>query len=310
MDLSRVQNFPRNWTSMLGPKLCLCDPGTHDACGGGPSRDDVASLVNNLGAAPFLVRQGLDTVLPLLPLDQLHVGCCSTLRVVPRKQVDAERIAVEAGKCDELPAEAHLCQVPDEGLHLGIRHAGGVPVEGRAEVVGQHLMGDRGAHLCCELSGLAQDGLARLHPDAVGIRCKSDGSLDAVVSRALDSVVAFNGPRDIPIEEDVPGTKARGCLPHLRQRHLQGVLEPLAGIDAFGLQDLGHGIRVCHAAGAILPIFVCALPDCLIQWFNTCHCCTLDVRMVDGINVGVDHGGCLGISARNQDQRRVQDVSL
>mmetsp|Transcript_14238 Transcript_14238/g.29865 ORF Transcript_14238/g.29865 Transcript_14238/m.29865 type:complete len:315 (-) Transcript_14238:777-1721(-) len=304
------KSAPCNWTSMLGSKLCLCDPSTHDARGGGPSRDDVAGLVDDLGAAPLLVGEGLYAILPLLALDQLHVGCRAALGIVPREEVDAERVAVEARQRDELPAEAHLCQVPDEGLHLGVRHAGGVPVEGRAEVVGQHLVGHSRAHLRCELGSLAQDGLASLHPDAVGVRREGNGALDAIVGGALDPEVALNRASEIPVEEDIPGAEACRRLPHLRQRHLQAVLEPLAGIDAFGLQDLGHGIWVCHAAGALLPIFVCALLDCLVQWFNTCHCCALDVRMVDGVNVGVNHGGCLGISASNQDQGRVEDVSL
>ena len=38
------------------------------------------------------------------------------------EEVDAEGITVESCQGDELPAEAQLGQVPNEGFHLGIRH--------------------------------------------------------------------------------------------------------------------------------------------------------------------------------------------
>mmetsp|Transcript_127609 Transcript_127609/g.397432 ORF Transcript_127609/g.397432 Transcript_127609/m.397432 type:complete len:238 (-) Transcript_127609:1108-1821(-) len=207
--------------SVLCAELGLRDPRAHDARGGGAPRDDVAGLVDDLGAAPLLVREGLHAVLPLLALDKLHVGGRPALRVVLGKEVDGEGVAVEAGQRDELPAEAHLCQVPDEGLHLGVRHARRVPVEGRAEVVGEHLVRHCRAHRRGKLRGLAQDGLPGLHPDAVRVGREGNGTLDAVLCRAFDAEVALHGARGVPVEEDVPGAEGRGRLPHLRKGHLQ-----------------------------------------------------------------------------------------
>ena len=39
------------------------------------------------------------------------------------EEVDAEGITVETCQGDELPAEAQLRQVPNEGFHLGVGHA-------------------------------------------------------------------------------------------------------------------------------------------------------------------------------------------
>mmetsp|Transcript_127608 Transcript_127608/g.397428 ORF Transcript_127608/g.397428 Transcript_127608/m.397428 type:complete len:339 (-) Transcript_127608:478-1494(-) len=217
---------------------------------------------------------------------------------------------MEAGQRDELPAESHLRQVPDEGLHLGVRHARRVPVEGRAEVVGEHLVRHCRAHRRGELRGLAQDGLPGLHPDAVRVGREGDGALDAVLRGALDAVVALDGARDVPVEEDV--SRAEGCrrLSHLRERHLQGVLQPLAGVDALGLQDLGHGVGEGHATGAVLPVLVRPLADRLEEGLHARDGGALDVRVVDRVDVGVDHGGGLGVGARDQDQGGVQDVGL
>mmetsp|Transcript_26250 Transcript_26250/g.54059 ORF Transcript_26250/g.54059 Transcript_26250/m.54059 type:complete len:519 (-) Transcript_26250:151-1707(-) len=295
---------------MLGVELLLCDTRAHDTCGGLATRDNVAGLVDDLGAAPFLVSQGLHTVLPLLALDKLHVSSCPALGVVPSEEVDAERVAVEARQGDKLPAESQLRKIPDEGLHLGIGHAGGIPVEGGAQVVGEHLVRNRGLHRRGEVLGLAQNGLPRLHPHAVAVGSEGDGALDAEVRGALDAVVALNRARGVPVEVDVAGAESGGGLLHLRQRHLHGILEPLGRVHALRLQNLGHSIGVCHGASALLPVLVGALLDRFVERFDTCHGCALDVGMVDGVYVRVNHGGGLSISARHNDERRVEHIGL
>ena len=130
---------------------------------------------------------------------------------------------MEASQGDELPAEAELGKVPDEGFHLSVSHAGGVPVERGAQVVGQHLVGHRTADLLGELSGLRKDGLAGLHPNAVSIGGEGNGALDAELCGALDSVVALHGAGGIPIEEDVQA-HASSRLLHLIHGHLAGIL--------------------------------------------------------------------------------------
>mmetsp|Transcript_131743 Transcript_131743/g.294797 ORF Transcript_131743/g.294797 Transcript_131743/m.294797 type:complete len:543 (-) Transcript_131743:149-1777(-) len=296
--------------SVLRVELLLRDARAHDPRGGLAARDDVAGLVDDLGAAPFLVSQGLHTVLPLLALDKLHVSSCPALGVVPSEEVDAERVAVEARQGDELPAEAQLREVPDETLHLGVGHAGTVPIEGGAQIVGEHLVGHSGLDLGGELDRLAEDRLARLHPDAVGIRGKRNGTLDAEVSGTLDAVVALDRACGVPIEVDVTGAKGSGGFAHVPQGHLQGVLEPLGRINALRLQHLGHGIRVGHAAGTVLPVLVSTLLDRIEERLAVLDGGTLDVGVVDRIDVGVDHGGGLRIGARDKNQRRVEDVGL
>mmetsp|Transcript_5990 Transcript_5990/g.18925 ORF Transcript_5990/g.18925 Transcript_5990/m.18925 type:complete len:382 (-) Transcript_5990:203-1348(-) len=296
-------------TSMLGAELRLRDAGGHDSGRGEAGRDDVAHLVDDLGAAPLLVRQGLHAHLALLTLDELHVGRRATLRVVAGEQVDGQGIAMEARQRDELPAEAELGEVPDEGLHLGIGHAAVVPVEGGAQVVGEHLVGSCGADLLSELRCLAQDGLAGLHPDAIRIGGEGDGTLDAELRGALDPEVALHGAGDVPIEKQLDA-HGRGGLAHLRKTHLQGVGEPLGGIRALGLQSLGHRVREGHATGTLLPVLVFAALDGLPQRLDTLHGDALDVRVVDGVDVGVDHGRGLRVGARHDDERRVEDVRL
>ena len=96
--------------------------------------------------------------LALLSLDHLHVGAAALGRISLGEVVDAQSVTVEASKSDELPAVAQLGQVPDEGLHLSVAHARGVPVEGWAVVVGQ-------------LRGLvAKRRLRRLHGDSWALR--------------------------------------------------------------------------------------------------------------------------------------------
>mmetsp|Transcript_40457 Transcript_40457/g.104674 ORF Transcript_40457/g.104674 Transcript_40457/m.104674 type:complete len:452 (-) Transcript_40457:157-1512(-) len=295
---------------MLCTELRLGDASAHDACGGLATGDDVAHLVDDLGAAPLLVRQGLDAELALLALDELHVGRGAALGVVAGEEVDAEGIAMETGEGDELPAEAQLRQVPDEGFHLGIRHAGAVPVEGGAKVVGQHLVRRHSTNLRGELRGLAQDGLAGLHPDAVGVRNEGDGALDTELRGTLDPEVALHGAGDVPVEVHVSCAERRGRLPHLGQAHLQGVLQPLRGVCALGLERLGHGVRVGHAAGTLLPVLVRAILDRLVERLHAGVSGSLDVGVVDGVDVGVDHRGGLGVGARHDDQGGVAHVGL
>merc|ERR1719499_2682046 len=196
--------------SMLGAELRLRDARAHDARGGRAARDDVPHFVDDLRAAPLLVRQRLHAGLPLLALDELDVRGGAARLVFPGEEVDAQGIAMETRQRDELPAESQLGEIPNEALHLRIRHARRVPIEGGAQVVSEHLVRHGRAHLRRELRGLAQDRLASLHPDAVRVRPKGDGPLDAKVRGPLDAEVALYGSRAVPIEEDIPGTQARG----------------------------------------------------------------------------------------------------
>merc|ERR1719253_1272612 len=136
--------------SMLRAELSLSDARAHDSGGGETTRDNVAHLIHNLRAAPLLMRQRLDLVLALLTLNELDICCRTLCGVGLRKEVDAEGIAVEACQGDELPAEAKLGQIPNEGFHLRISHAGAIPVEGGAQVVCEHCVRRLSFHVGCE----------------------------------------------------------------------------------------------------------------------------------------------------------------
>mmetsp|Transcript_15267 Transcript_15267/g.35934 ORF Transcript_15267/g.35934 Transcript_15267/m.35934 type:complete len:327 (-) Transcript_15267:602-1582(-) len=290
-------------------ELLLRNAGRHDASRGKSTTHDVAHLVHNLRATPLLVGQGLHLVLTLLALDHLHIRGRTSLGILLGEEIDAQGIAVETSQGDELPAKAELGQVPNEGLHLRIGHAGGVPVEGRAQVVGKHLVGHRRADLLGELRGLSQDRLAGLHPNAVGIGGEGDGTLNAELGGALDAVVALYGAGGIPVEVDIQAHTGSRLL-HLVHRHLAGILQELGRVLALGLHGLGNGIREGHAAGSLLPVLVGALAHGLVEWLHPLHGDTLDERVIDGVNVGVDHRGRLGICSGNNDQRRIQHIRL
>merc|ERR1719215_1021275 len=49
------------------------------------------------------MRQCLNAMFALFSLDELHVGACTTFRILACKEVDAECIAMEACQGDELP---------------------------------------------------------------------------------------------------------------------------------------------------------------------------------------------------------------
>ena len=61
---------------------------------------------------------------------------------------------------------------------------------------------------------------------------------------------------------------------------------------------------------ALLPVLVLASPDRLVEGLHTLLRDALDVRVVDGVDVGVDHGGSLGVRARHEHELRVEDVGL
>mmetsp|Transcript_35335 Transcript_35335/g.80257 ORF Transcript_35335/g.80257 Transcript_35335/m.80257 type:complete len:443 (-) Transcript_35335:520-1848(-) len=296
--------------SVLGTELGLGDACAHDARGGCATRDDVAHLVDDLGAAPLLVGDGLDAVLALQPLDELHVGRGAVHAIVLGKVVNAQGVAMEAGQGDELPAIAQLAEVPDERLHLGLGHAGGVPVEGRAQVVGEHLVRPHSLDAVCELRGLLDRWLGRLHPDQVGLRRHGVRPHDAEVRAALDPVEALHGSGALPVEEDVAEAGLGGRVLHALERHLPRVREPLLGVGALGLHGLGNGVGEGHATGALLPVHLSLGHDGLAEGLDTLHGRALDVVVVPGVVVGVHHAGGLGVRPAHDDERGVEDVRL
>mmetsp|Transcript_57836 Transcript_57836/g.124422 ORF Transcript_57836/g.124422 Transcript_57836/m.124422 type:complete len:527 (+) Transcript_57836:292-1872(+) len=259
------------------------------------------------------MRQCLHLVLPLLTLNQLHVRSRTSGLVLPREQVNAQSVAVESSQSDELPHISELGQVPHKGLHLLVSHARRVPVERRAQVVRQHLVGNRLLHLPGKLLRLRSDRLGGLHPDGIRVRGESNRTLDAIISRSLNAVVPFHSPGSLPAEENVTGTSLLRGRSHLIQRHLHGRLQPpldLRIVSTLALHDLCHLVRESHAPGALLPRIRSSLHGGFAKRLHTSHSGSLDVRVVNRVNVRIQQSGCLSISTRNQNQRGVQDVRL
>lgn len=170
-----VQKVLKNF--LVGTELGLGDTLAHGSGGGNTTLDSLDQVVIVVGARPVLMSQGLDVVGALLTLDAVDVGVHALVSKLAGKDVNAESVAVEAGEGDELPGEAELAEVPDEGAHVVVGHASSVPVEGRREVVSEHDVGVAGEDSLGELGGLGQDGRLGLHPEEVRIGSEGDSSI-------------------------------------------------------------------------------------------------------------------------------------
>ena len=160
----------------------------------------------------------------------------------------------------EVEDEAHLAEFLGEGPHLLVGHAGGVPVERRGQVVGQHLVRVHRMDGLGELPGVGQVGGLGLHPQQVRERCCGKGFRDRVRDAAAHLVVALRGlgPARSPTVRRHRVLRAfalRGV-----QRGGLGELQPLGGLHRQGFalallepQHLGDGVAVGVQAGVVLP---------------------------------------------------------
>lgn len=161
----------------MGTELGLSDTLAHGSGGRNTTLDGLDQVVIVVGARPVLVSQGLDVVRALLALDAVDVGVHALVSELAGKDVNTEGVAVEASEGDELPGEAEFAEVADEGAHVVVGHAGGIPVEGRREVVGEHDLGVASEDSVGELGGLGQDGRLGLHPEEVRVGSEGDSSM-------------------------------------------------------------------------------------------------------------------------------------
>ena len=160
---------------------------------------------------------------------------------------------------DEVEDEAQLAQLLGELAHLLVAHAGGVPVERRRQVVGQHLVGELGVDGVGEALGVGQVGGLGLHPQDVGEGRGGQRLGDGVVDAALDLVVALGRLADLAVPDDVD---AHGAGPRAGgvegggagegQPLLGRQLEALA-LAAAELDDVGHRLGVALEVGLRLP---------------------------------------------------------
>ncbi|GER43123.1 vacuolar protein sorting 26A [Striga asiatica] len=150
------------------------------------------------------MRQRVDTVLSLLPLNLLHVSEHPALGKVLGESVDYEGVRVETRERDELPAITELGDFRNEVHHLLICHSGSIPVEGRGEIVGEHYVRVGRFHAARELGALGEVRARSLHPDEV--------------RGNFVPVETFSGPGQVPIPEQIPHSEPLRNLPSLLVR--------------------------------------------------------------------------------------------
>ena len=176
-----------------------------------------------------------------------------------RELLGGHAVDLVAAVGDEVEDEAHLAQLLGEALHLVVAHSGRVPVEGRRQVVGQHLVREHGVDRIGELAGVVEVRRLGFHPQEVGEGRRAERLRDGVGNAAADLVVALRGLRVLAVPDDLDaerpglllGRPQRGALgeaPPQRGAHLERLA--LAGSE---LEHLGHRLAVGLEAGLLLP---------------------------------------------------------
>ena len=132
--------------------------------------------------------------------------------------------------------------------HLRVRHPGGVPVERRREVVGEHLVGVGGVDGPGELRGVVEIGGLGLHPEQIGVGREREAPGGRVREAAADGVVALGRAGEIAVPVDADPEEAR-APPHRCVRLVLGPGDPLLGRDL----ELGRPPRSWPRSGPPPP---------------------------------------------------------
>jgi hypothetical protein len=148
---------------------------------------------------------------------------------------------------DELEDETELSELPNILPNLLLTHAGLLPVETGRQVVSEPVTRSLLVDTLGELLGLSVDGRFGLHPQQVGIRGESDGSVDGTRSTSLVPVVTLSGSRCIPVEEG-DGLEAKLLLGDLQSGRSAEMTLGESGVelgnlgvgDALGLEGIGQ----------------------------------------------------------------------
>mmetsp|Transcript_4601 Transcript_4601/g.12926 ORF Transcript_4601/g.12926 Transcript_4601/m.12926 type:complete len:243 (+) Transcript_4601:563-1291(+) len=185
---------------MLGPELRLGHPLPH----GGRRTDTPARhsdhLIHQFRPGPPLMSQQFHLPVAFLPLHVPHVSEHALVTVRPCQFGNDQPVGMEARECDELPRVSQFAEIVVEIAELSVGHARGVPVEGGAEVVCEHLMG---VHLLDTLGELPGVGYSRdlgLHPNEIGVGSVRSRPPDAVIDPRLELIVPFADAARFPIE--------------------------------------------------------------------------------------------------------------
>ena len=160
---------------------------------------------------------------------------------------------------DEVEDEPQLAQLGREPAHLLVGHPGGVPVERRRQVVGQHLVGVHGVDRFGEGPGVFEVGGLGLHPQDVAEGGHGQRLGHRVVDAALHLVIALGGQG----QGRVPGrveAQLGGPGPGGLRAGGAGEGQPLlgGGLEALALggpprHPVGHGLGVGGEPGRRLP---------------------------------------------------------
>lgn len=124
------------------------------------TRCDIDHLIDQFRTGPLLMGQQFHLFVTLLSLNVLYVRQHAAISKGSCELGDNQAVRMESSQCDELPHESQLAQVIVEVGQLLVRHTTGVPVEGRGEVVGQHLMRIDLADTLAKLLGFGIPGTA------------------------------------------------------------------------------------------------------------------------------------------------------
>ncbi len=171
-----------------------------------------------------------------------------------------EAVDLVAAVRHEVEHEAQLPDLRREVAHLVLAHARRVPVEGRRQVVGEHLVRVDGVDRVGELLRVRQVGRLGLHPEQVGVRRGRQRLGDGVRDAALHLVVALRGLGQLGVPHHVdaqlagagadlvPGRAGRERQPVLAG-DVRGGLLVAAELDLVG-DRLGQRLQ----AGLGLPL--------------------------------------------------------
>ena len=173
---------------------------------------------------------------------------------------DGQAVDLVAAVGDEVEDEAELAQLLRELAHLVVGHPGGVPVERRRQVVGEHLVRVHRVDRLGELASFLEVGRLGLHPEQVGERCRRQATWRSRTGRRRGSGSSPRASwRASRFPDRVDAKLARLLAQRVPRRRL-GELVPLLHrqLDVHALvlaehDQIGHRLAERLQAGLALP---------------------------------------------------------
>mmetsp|Transcript_13080 Transcript_13080/g.21367 ORF Transcript_13080/g.21367 Transcript_13080/m.21367 type:complete len:479 (+) Transcript_13080:190-1626(+) len=288
--------------------------------------------IHEFRPAPLLMLQQLHLLRLLLPL---HVPHVREHALVPERTCELrhdESVGVEAGQGDELPGVPELSEVVVEAGEFRVGHSGGVPVEARTEVVGEHLVGEYLFDAFRELARIGDAGLARLHPNQIRMRSIRTSTPNAIINPRLDPIIPLPHATRLPIEVDriLPpeyriGNPTRGRIAQrirIRRLPLPHHLRPPPIHHPKATYLIQHRLPERHGPRLLRPLPLHArriFPSAaaarrhparnrLPQRNRTGRSRPQNKRMIPPVHVRIQQRRRLGVRPRDDDQLHAQHV--